>query len=279
MKCYDCPRSCGVDRDVGQTGFCGGGRQARIAKIIDEFEFEEPCLGTVTALFFGGCALRCSYCQNYKISRGRSGVEYSDSELARIIENAKRPLDLVTPSHYLSAIERALDARKDKNKIGIIYNASGYETTEAVKRASAFTDVFLTDYKYSDSGLAQRFSRAADYPKTALAAIEQMRNARDEWEETDGKKILKRGLIVRHLVLPSCVQNSIAALDDIACAVGTDVVLSLMSQFTPNGVGEPTERLRKIEYKIVVEHALKLGFNVGYIQDFSSASDAYTPSF
>lgn len=271
---------CGACRDAGHIGFCGGGKNARIAKIIDEFEYEEPCLGTVTALFFGGCSLRCSYCQNYKISRGQAGAEYSDVELARVMDNAKHPLDLVTPSHYLSAIERALNARNKNSRLnGIIYNTSGYETAEAVKRAAEFTDVFLTDYKYSDSGLAQRFSHAADYPKTALEAIAQMRNVRDEWVTEDGKSILKRGLIVRHLVLPSCVQNSIAALDDIASAVGTDVVLSLMSQFTPNGVGEPTERLRKIEYKIVVEHALKLGFINGYIQDFSSATDMYTPEF
>lgn len=270
---------CGACRDAGQIGVCGGGENARISKIIDDFEYEEPCLGTVTALFFGGCALRCSYCQNYKISRGMSGAEYKDGELADVIENAKHALDLVTPSHYLSAIERALSVRKNNNNNGIIYNTSGYETAEAVKRASAFTDVFLTDYKYSDSGLAQRFSRAADYPKIGLSAIEKMRNVSDEWVTEDGKRILKRGLIVRHLVLPSCVQNSIAALDDIAAAVGTDVVLSLMSQFTPNGVGEPSERLRKIEYKIVVEHALKLGFGTGYIQDFSSASNVYTPEF
>ena len=276
MKCYDCPRGCGADRDVG-IGFCGGGAKARIAKVIDDFEYEEPCLGTVAALFFGGCALGCSYCQNYKISRGARGREYSDGELASLFDKQKHPLDLVTPSHYLSAIERAVGSRKKANRI--IYNTSGYETTEAVKRASAFTDVFLADYKYSDGSVAAKFSRAPDYPEIALAAIEIMRETKDEWQVEGGRKILKRGLIIRHLVLPSCVKNSIEALDGIARTIGTDVVLSLMSQFTPNGVGEPTERLRKIEYKIVVEHAIKLGFGTGYIQDFSSATEAYTPKF
>lgn len=276
-QCYDCPRGCGAARDDGVVGVCGGAKHARIAKIIDPFEYEEPCLGSVTAVFFGGCSLGCSYCQNHKISRGGAGEEYSDDALAKVFDGACGAIDLVTPSHYLSAIERALPLCKRDNSF--IYNTSGYDTVDAVRRASAFTDVFLTDYKYADSDIAHRFSRARDYPQTVVKAIEQMRKTCDEWTEHGGKRMLKRGLIIRHLVLPDCVQNSIAVIDDIARRWGTDVVLSLMSQFTPNGVGEPSVRLRKIEYKVVAEHAVKLGFKTGYFQEFCSASSAYTPEF
>lgn len=282
MKCYDCPRGCGIDRESeknGKTGLCGGGRLARIAKTVENFSYEEPCLGgAVTAVFFGGCALSCSYCQNYKISRGVAGEEYTDDRLAALFDGAKNAIDLVTPSHYLSAIERALPLCKKHNSF--IYNTSGYETVNAVDRASAFTDVFLADFKYADSGVAARFSRAPDYFTVAVKAIERMKeNKSDVWEDKDGTRILKRGLVVRHLVLPGHVNNSIAVLDAIKDNLGTDTVISLMSQFTPNGVGEPSERLRKIEYKLVVEHALKLGLTNGYIQEFSSADSSFTPEF
>ena len=261
MKCFDCPRACGVDRDGGEVGVCGGGRSAKIAKIIDRFEYEEPCLGSVTAVFFCGCSLKCSYCQNYKISRGGGGREYGDDALASVFDGAHGYIDLVTPTHYLTAIERALPLMKNKN--AFVYNTSGYETTEAVERAKKFVDVFLTDYKYADNAVGQRFSAAPDYREVASRALESMRDVRDEWATENGKNILKRGLIVRHLVLPGQAENSLRALDDIKRIAGSDTVLSLMSQFTPNGAGEPSAKLKKIEYKIVAEHAIKLGFRNG----------------
>lgn len=277
MKCYDCPRACGADRDSGVTGYCGGGRFVRVAKYIKDFTYEEPCLGTVSAVFFGGCSLRCLYCQNHKISRGNIGTEYNDTELAELFCKSGNAIDLVTPTHYLSAIERA--AESDNKKHSFIYNTSGYETESAVTRASAFADVFLTDFKYADDGLAERYSDAPDYRKTAVSALKKMRQIRDEYEERDGVRILKRGVIVRHLVLPGHVENSVAALDIIADTVGTDTVLSLMSQFTPNGVGGPNRKPEKIEYKIVAAHAAKLGFRNGYLQEFTSSSDEYIPDF
>lgn len=278
MRCYDCPRKCGADRDGGAFGYCGGGRHARIAKVIEDFKYEEPCLGdAVTAVFFGGCALKCTYCQNYKISRGGAGKEYSDAELAELLSGSKAPLDLVTPSHYLSAIERAVDICGSLS--GIVYNSSGYETVDAVRRAGMFTDVFLADFKYADDGLAERFSRAPDYTSIAVAALEKMRDTADVWTEENGRSVLKRGLVVRHLVLPEQTQNSIAVLDAVAKYLGTDTVISIMSQFTPNGVGEPSARLKRLEYKLVVEHARRLGFKNGYIQRFDSADQRFTPDF
>lgn len=279
MKCYDCPRLCGVDREGGEAGYCGGGKYAHVAKVIDDFTYEEPCLGKkVTAVFFSGCALRCSYCQNYKISREEVGMGYTDNKLAEVFDRAKNPIDLVTPSHYLSAIERALLLCKNEHMF--IYNTSGYEKVASVDRASAFTDVFLADFKYSDNKLALRMSNAPDYFDITLNALKRMRyRVKDVWEEVNGQKILRRGLIVRHLVLPGYIENSIGVLDAVKKHLGENTVISLMSQFTPNGVGEPSKALSKIEYKIVVEHARKLGFDNGYIQEFSSADKKFTPNF
>ena len=279
MKCYDCPRLCGADREGGELGYCGGGKYAHVAKVIDNFTYEEPCLGkSVTAVFFGGCALKCSYCQNYKISRKEAGVGYSDNKLAELFDRAKNPIDLVTPSHYLSAIERSVSLCAHEHMF--IYNTSGYEKVASVDRASEFTSVFLTDFKYSDNALALHLSNAPDYFDIALNAIKRMRyRVKDVWEDVDGQRILRHGLIVRHLVLPGQIENSIGVLDAIKKYLGEKTVISLMSQFTPNGAGEPSKPLSKIEYKIVVEHARKLGFYNGYIQEFSSADKKFTPDF
>lgn len=277
-KCYDCPRKCGAERDRVK-GFCGIGRNARIAKIVDPFLYEEPCLGRVSAVFFGGCNLRCSYCQNHKISRGAAGNEYTDEMLAAAFDGMTdgNALDLVTPTHCLSSLERVFALTKKRRRV--IYNTSGYETEDGVRRAQKFTSVFLADYKYADAELASKYSSAPDYPETALKALKVMRETADVWAEEDGEKMLTRGLVVRHLVLPGHAENSLKALDDIAKTLGTDTVISLMSQFTPNGIGEPSGRLKKIEYKLVTEHALKLGFSNGYFQQFESADSKYTPNF
>lgn len=277
MRCNDCPRKCNVDRSTA-LGFCGAGRYARVAKTLVPFEYEEPCLGELSAVFFGGCSLRCSYCQNAAISRKPTGREYADAELAALFDTMRGAIDLVTPTHYLSAIERALPLCTTKHRI--IYNTSGYETQDAVRRAATFTDVFLTDIKYRDPELSKRFSQAPDYFEHARRSVRLMRELRpDEFATERGEKILKRGLIVRHLVLPGCARDSMNILDFIAGELGTDTIISLMSQFTPNGAGEPSVPLKKLEYKLVAEHALKLGFASGYFQDFDSANSKYTPEF
>ena len=279
--CYVCPRACGVDRST-KVGVCGAGDKARIAKIVDPFYYEEPCLGELSAVFFSGCPLRCSYCQNVAISRAAVGQEYTDEQLAEVFDGIagnNRAIDLVTPTHYLDQIERA--AKLCKNASRFIYNTSGYETENGVERASKFSDVFLTDFKYGEEDTAARLSSARDYPTVAVKALVKMRYAlADEWiDNGTGERTLKRGLVVRHLVLPGEVKSSLTALDMIKSAIGTDVTISIMSQFTPNGAGEPSRRLKKIEYKLICEHAMKLGFTNGYFQDFDSASTKYTPDF
>lgn len=274
--CNDCPRKCNADRE-SKIGFCGGGIKARVAKTVAPFLFEEPILGRLSAVFFSGCNLRCSYCQNFEISRDGAGDEYTDEMLAELFDGAEGALDLVTPTHYIAAIERAFKLCKTRRRV--IWNTSGYETEDGAKRAREITDVFLTDIKYCDENLSRKFSAAPDYFKRAERAVKIMRETKDVIEEVDGEKVLTRGLMVRHLVLPECAEDSKRVLDFIAAELGTDTFISLMSQFTPNGVGEPSVRLKRIEYKIVAEHALKLGFKNGFFQDFSSADNKYTPKF
>lgn len=270
MKCYDCPRGCGTDRRLAR-GFCGCGSNAVVAKVIDGFEYEEPCIGKARAVFFGGCNLKCTYCQNIAISHCARGREYDSSELARLL-GGDSTVDLVTPTHFLSAIERAAELTALPR---IVYNTSGYETTQAIDRAAAISAVFLSDLKYVDSALSSRFSAAPDYFEYASKALKRMRRVTDCF----AAGIMTRGLVVRHMVLPGCTKDSIAVLDFIAAELGTDTVISLMSQFTPNGAGAPHRKVSALEYKLVCEHALKLGFGNGYFQDFSSADSSFTPEF
>lgn len=270
--CNDCPRQCNVDRKTA-VGFCNSGEMARVAKTVSPFLYEEPVLGELSAVFFSGCSLRCSYCQNVAISRGGVGEEYDDKKLSELFDGRVGSLDLVTPTHYAGAIERALMLCKNKKRV--IWNTSGYESKDGAKRASAIADVFLTDIKYCDSAIAKRYSAAPDYFDRVKKAVKVMREKKDE--VIDG--VLTRGLIVRHLVLPGCIEDSKKVLDFVAGELGSDTYISLMSQFTPNGAGEPSKRLTRIEYKIVAEHALKLGFKNGFFQEFSSADRKYTPEF
>ena len=278
MKCYDCPRGCGADREDGESGYCGIGADVGIAKVINDFEYEEPCLGErLTAVFFAGCSLGCSYCQNYKISRGMCGEAYDTQSLAALLDSAPNDIDLVTPSHCITALERAVTLCTRRRRM--IFNTSGYDTVKTVVRARRFCDVFLADMKYAEPEIAQRYSNASDYFDVTIRALTEMRKTADEWTEKNGRRILERGLVVRHLVLPGHVSNSLKVLDAVKSELGTDTVISLMSQFTPNGVGEPYVRLKSLEYKIVAEHAVKLGFKTGYIQDTASADVSYTPKF
>ncbi len=274
--CNDCPRACGVDR-TRAAGFCGAGEYARVAKAIAPFTYEEPVLGELSAVFFSGCNLRCSYCQNVAISRAATGEVCDDNKLAGIFDGAVGALDLVTPTHFVSAIERALALCNTKRRV--IWNTSGYESVEGVRRASELADVFLTDIKYFSPDISKRFSGATDYFERVKAAVKIMREKRDTVVGEGENAVMTSGLIVRHLVLPGCVDDSKRILDFVAAELGVDTYISLMSQFTPNGVGEPNRPLNKIEYKIVAEHALKLGFRHGFFQEFSSADGKYTPDF
>ena len=286
--CSICPRSCRADRNRGK-GFCGADSRIRIARAALHF-WEEPCISGTHgsgAVFFCGCNLKCVFCQNIEISRGRAGAEVSPQRLGEIFLELQRQgahnINLVTPTHYVKEIKRALLCAGNALEIPIVYNCSGYECSRGLEVLSDYTDIYLTDFKYASDRLAERYSRCSDYFDTAIAALKYMIDAVGA-PVYDSDGIMQSGVIVRHLVLPSCRHDSIELLRRLSAEFGTDKFrLSIMSQFTPNGAlhdfPELNRRITSFEYKSVVEEALRLGFSDAYIQERSSAKAEYTPPF
>ena len=281
MNCNDCPRYCNVDRNKDK-GFCGGSNKIVIAKVIENFMWEEPCItgekGTL-AIFFAGCNLKCCYCQNYKISHEVKGDCYSPEEFAIFLKSFKlenfSALEFITPTHYSSLLIEVF--KSFKSPISVVWNSGGYETVEKIKEVSSFVDVFIPDFKYSDDKLAIELSSAPKYFKIATNAIKQMVKEKGENQFENGE--LKKGVLIRHLVLPGHVGNSINVLKAIKKEILHPFV-SIMSQFVPIKNNQILKRtILPLEYKIVLSYAEKLNLNNGYIQEFSSASQNYIPNF
>ncbi len=287
--CELCPRRCGVDRMHGTTGYCGAGALARVA-LVSLHQWEEPCIagdcgaGTV---FFSHCNLGCVYCQNYEISHDGHGIEISGERLAEVfIEQQTRgasTLDLVTPTHYVPQIQEALGVARNRGlKLPVVYNSSAYETVETVEALRDCVDVFLPDLKYIDAETAARYSNAPDYFPVAAAAITKMVEvAGTPIFDADG--LMRRGVLVRHLVLPGRRRESMRILDWLWKNLGNQIYLSLMNQFTPMHrtaeYPEINRRLTTFEYDSVVNHALDLGFTHCYIQEGHTASEKFVPRF
>lgn len=293
--CTLCPRACGADRAAGQTGFCGADDRLLVARAALH-HWEEPCLsgapedargsGTV---FFSGCTLRCCYCQNYPISQQGVGKAITPERLAgiflRLQQDGARNLNLVTATQYLPQVRQALEsARAAGLTLPVVYNTGGYETLAAVKALDGYVDIWLTDFKYASPELAERYSAARNYPAVAEAALRQMLRQTGA-PVYDAEGILQRGVIVRHLALPGCVQDSRTVLQTLARIrreTGVPFLSSLMSQFTPfykaaeYGLGR---RITTYEYRKVVDEAVRLGLTDGYMQEKSSAREEYTPPF
>lgn len=281
MKCFDCPRNCGVDREE-TIGFCGEKENIKIAKIIENFMWEEPCISGskgALAIFFSGCNLRCEFCQNYEISHRSVGKEYTPSEFYALLTSFDLSkfscIDLITPTHFSSKIIEALQDKK--LPIPIVWNSSGYEKPEMIEKLAGVVDVFMPDFKYFSSELAKKYSRAEDYFNFASKSIVKMREKKNK-NIFDKNGILQSGLLIRHLVLPGSVLDSIRILDFIKENISEPFV-SIMSQFTPYYSSSIKRKLYPLEYKTVVAHAEKLGLENGYIQDFDSASENFIPEF
>lgn len=288
-KCFLCPRECGIDRSVSR-GYCGESDRITISRASLHM-WEEPSISGTRGsgtIFFCGCNLGCVFCQNALISRG-GGVrrEISESELCDIMlelegEGAHN-INLVTPTHFSDSVARSLEAVREKLSIPIVYNTSAYESLSSLKRLEGLVDIYLPDFKYAQSELAAAYSNAPDYPETALLAISEMlRQTGKVRFGADG--ILMQGTIIRHLVLPACRHDSIAALDLLASEFDIKQMrLSLMSQYTPEfALGCEHKNLHRrvtsFEYDSVLKHAISLGFE-GYFQHPSSATSSYTPDF
>lgn len=287
--CSSCPRVCGVNREE-KTGYCGVPALPKVAKAFLHM-WEEPCIsgtrgsGTV---FFSGCNLKCIYCQNYDISQNNFGKVVSVERLGEIFSEltgkGAHNINLVNPSHYTAAIREALTGQKQKGRltVPVVYNSNGYETVDTLKTMEGFVDVYLPDMKYSSEETSFRYSRAKDYPAVSKAAVLEMYRQVGS-PVLDESGIIKRGLIIRHLILPGHVSETIDVLNWISANLPEDVYISLMSQYTPYyAAGQFPEINRPItrrEYERAVGHLHRLGLENGYIQERQSSDEQYIPEF
>ena len=291
-SCILCPRRCGADRAAGRTGFCGAGGTLKAARAALHY-WEEPCIsgtkgsGTV---FFSGCTLKCCFCQNYPISAEGLGKEISVEHLAEIFLNLQEQgannINLVTATHYAHLLPAAIAAARTRGLvIPIVYNTSGYERASAVAALGDLVDVWLTDFKYADAGLAQSLSHIKDYPRVAVSGLAQMAREveRRGGELVDEDGLMKRGIIVRHLVLPGHADDSCRVLDLVWQTVG-DVPISVMNQYTPNALmreqgGDLARAVTREEYEQVLDHADDLGFTTMFWQEGGAVDESFTPAF
>lgn len=287
--CRLCPRECRVDRTHGERGYCGMSSEPYVARAALH-RWEEPCIsgtegsGTV---FFSGCTLRCVFCQNYRIAEGKVGKKVSIWRLSEIFlelqEQGAHNINLVTAGHFLPAVIKALYLAKEQGLvIPVVYNTGGYEKVEALKKLEGLVDIWLPDYKYRSQSLARRYSFAPDYPVRAAEALEEMvRQSKETVFDRDGR--MKKGVIVRHLLLPGCVSDSKDVLEYLFDTFGNRILVSLMSQYTPlPHVAAYPELNRKVteeEYQEVVDYAHFLGMTRVYIQEGECASESFIPAF
>ncbi|MBO5091948.1 MAG: radical SAM protein [Clostridia bacterium] len=285
-ECTLCPRECKIDRDL-TVGACGVGSEIKIAKVMLHNWEEPPISGTngSGAIFFSGCPLKCAYCQNKEISHGAKGRTVTVGELADIMLDLQKRgahnINLVTPTHYSDKIIEALSLIRDELKIPVVYNTSGYEKAEKIVKIADYVSIFLCDIKYFSSELSTKYSKAPSYYKYAKESFLTMVKLKPLSFYENG--IMKSGVILRHLVLPSYRRDSIAILEDIAKTVDPSLFkLSLMSQYTPDfcpkEYSELCRRVTTFEYNSVLCRACELGYD-GYMQDISSATSSFTPDF
>ena len=306
-SCTLCPRNCKVRRKEGKTGFCGSTSEIRIARAALHM-WEEPCISGLEGsgtVFFTGCSLRCVYCQNNYISGSFSkpGSEVSVGKTVTIPElsdiflslqaQGANNINLVTPDHFMPDIDTALDIAKENGLLlPVVCNCSGYESVDSLRKYYKNVDIFLTDFKYMDAELAGRLSKAYDYPEVAKKALSVMFSLvgepvfSDKPSGTDNINIMKKGIIVRHLVLPGHKKNSKEVIEYIAENYGDKVYLSVMNQYTPPAyLSEMPEfkdiarKVTKREYTEVVDFALSLGIENAFIQEGETASESFIPDF
>ncbi len=283
-NCTLCPRKCGVDRSAGERGWCGAPDTALVAKTMLH-QWEEPVLapnGRSGAIFFGGCTLGCIYCQNRAISRSPVGTPMDCARLRAVmeelIEQGAENIDLVTPTHYLPTI---LPALEPKLPVPVVYNCGGYERVQTLKALAGNVDIYLPDLKYSDADLAQTLSGAKNYFSTAKLAIKEMvrQTGFPQWE---GEKLI-RGTVVRHLILPGQVENSLRCLDWLGAHFKPgEILVSLMRQYTPMtataNMPPFDRRITDEEYDAVLSW-MYLNDLEGFIQEDEAADARFIPEF
>ncbi len=287
--CTLCPRKCKVDRNLDEKGFCGAGGKIKIAREALHF-WEEPCIsgkngsGTV---FFSGCNMKCTFCQNYAISTLNKGYEITVEELSDIFIRLKNKnahnINLVTPTHFTDKIIKAIDIAKGKGlNIPVIYNSGGYESVEALRKLLGYIDIYIPDMKYFDNKYSVEYSSANDYFNISKAAIEEMYRQVGKCQ-FDENGIMIKGVIVRHLMLPGLLFDSKKIIDYLYNKYGKSIYISLMSQYTPmprcRDIPKLNMKLSKKHYQTMVEYCMEKGMENVFIQDGDSADESFIPEF
>lgn len=288
--CRLCPRECGVDRANGENGMCGVSGTEIFGARAALHMWEEPCISGETGsgtVFFSGCPLRCVYCQNYDIAHVERGTGITVERLAEIFlelqEKGAANINLVTPTHYTMEIIRAIEMAKD-NGLGlpIVYNCSGYEKLETLKKLENIIDIYLTDFKYMDSAIAKKYSKAPDYPEIAKVALEEMVR-QQSLPQFDKNGMMKKGVIVRHLLLPGYLKNAKDVVKYVYDTFGDKVYLSLMNQYTPlphvEKYPEINRQVTEEEYEELIDYAIEIGVENGFIQEGETAEESFIPAF
>ena len=287
-SCALCPRRCGVDRTAGQVGVCGVTDTLRVARIAPHMWEEPPISGSRGSgtVFFTGCSLRCIFCQNRTISRDGMGKTYTEEELTAAIlslrDQGVHNINFVTPTHYTSTIARILERIKPTLGIPVVWNCGGYESVEKLRLLEGLVDIYLPDFKYFSPDLSRDYSSAPDYPAIATEAVQEM--YRQTGPYTEEKDLAKRGVIIRHLVLPGCRADSMNVLRHIASILPpAEIRISVMRQYTPDFAADAPyknlhRRVTDFEYTSVLDEAARLGL-VGFSQGKDAATKAYTPDF
>lgn len=286
--CRLCPRRCGVNRVAGEKGLCGESDTIRAGR-ASLHQWEEPCLsgengsGTV---FFSGCNMGCIFCQNGEISHRGAGISITPERLCEIFfelkEKGAHNINLVTAGHFLPQVLKSVEmAKTQKFDIPFVYNSSGYERVDAIKRCEGLIDIYLPDFKYMDSGMAKKYSNAPDYPEVAKSAMAEM--VRQKPLCTFDADIMESGVIVRHLLLPGGLSDSKKIIKYLLETYGDKIYISIMSQYTPMGKLENFPELNKTvsqaDYDELIDYAIELGAENAFIQEGGAASESFIPDF
>ena len=288
-NCLLCPRKCGINRGIGQTGVCGVSSEIKVARAALHY-WEEPCISGKRgsgAVFFSGCSLHCVFCQNRAISDGKEGKVISKERLSDIFielaDKGANNINLVTPGQYIPDIVWAVnDAKSRGMKLPIIYNTSGYENVTELKLLEGIVDVYLPDFKYMDNMLSARYSRAKDYPSVAKQALSEMVRQQPDVVIDDATGLIQKGVIVRQLLLPGHVNDAKVVLKYLYDTYHDHVYISMMSQCTPIALKDYPEINRTVtrrEYERLVDYAIKIGITNAFIQEGDVAKDSFIPAF
>lgn len=288
-ECTLCPHNCKVNRLENRTGRCKAGKNVKLA-LTQVHRFEEPCIsgengsGTV---FFTGCNLSCKFCQNYKISQERKGTEISIEELAneflKLQERNVHNINLVTGFMYVPQIIEAIKIARNKGlNIPVVYNSSGYESVETLKLLEGYVDIYLPDFKYYYNELGEEYSGIKNYFENTSEAVKEMKRQIPE-NIFDENGIMKKGVIIRHLVLPNHIRNSKRVLKYIKDTFGKDTLISVMAQYFPSNkameINDLNRKLNEEEYDSILEYLEILGMENGFIQNLEDEEEKYVPNF